>query len=277
MNTNALAKSSVGTGFDDADLANGIQILHETAPTPGSFDSITSGRSIATHLKLVTNVFDEPMSDEEIKELQACEASIAHEWDACVKVSQESSIVSAKQTAREWNAYFKVGHALARIRDSHLYRYYYRTFAQYCLEKWHCENPQVYRFISAAKTFMYLSAQEGKLSRIEKQARPLDSLSDEQKWLAWKKAMELAGDKEIAVKHVKAAVAELNPPHPHRKTRAKRSARIEAVSVDDWQKAYEIIQSTLYFVTQGGNHPDNTEGLLKLLDAHLHKMESAST
>jgi hypothetical protein len=131
----------------------------------------------------------------------------------------------------------------------------------------------VYRFISAAKTFKYLSIQGGKLP--QKQFRPFDDLSEEQKWLAWKKALLLAGDNEITVKHVKAAVAGLLSPRTRRNKRAKRLAPIENVTDDDWQKAYEIIQTTICFVKQGGNHPDNTEGLLTFLENHLRKMESA--
>jgi hypothetical protein len=212
------------------------------------------------------------LSSGEFRELHACETTIANEWESFVKVGRELAKFREEQTHREWDAFLKVGQALARIKEGKLYRHNYPTFAHYCRDKWHYGKSQAYRLIAAAEAFLCLSPRGDTLPRNEKQIRPLNGLNDEQKCIAWEKALVLAGDKEISVKHVKAAVAEINPKHKCRKTRAKQSAARVADSEDDWQKAHLLVRNALCFLKKS---PENAEGLLKSLDEHLYKLELA--
>ena len=250
-------------------------VLQERMPIPDSPPPVNGKSKPSATLSTAFPVPSGPLSSNESSEIQACETIIAGEWESFLKVSGELVRIRESILQQEWDAFVKVGEALRRIRDGHLFRQNYASFPEYCLEKWHYKKAHAYRLITAAETVECLSPLGETLPRNEKQARLFHGLKDEHKRLAWQKAKALAGDSEITVKHIKAAVAEYRPPKKDRKPRLIRGAPSKAPCADDWQKAREIIKRTLYLVKQGGNRPENTENMLKLLEEHLNEMEEA--
>jgi len=49
------------------------------------------------------------------------------------------------------NSFIEVGRALAAIKDKRLYRYEFKTFDEYCREKWQLTRQHVYNKIQASK------------------------------------------------------------------------------------------------------------------------------
>lgn len=96
-------------------------------------------------------------------------------------------------------AFYKVGRALAEIRDSQLYRETHRTFETYCKDLFELAKTRAYELINAALTYEDLSANGGQieidgeefklrtLPTNERQIRPLIQVPKEDRpklWLA---------------------------------------------------------------------------------------------
>lgn len=79
----------------------------------------------------------------------------------------ESVIEQGKQT------FIDVGRALLEIRDSRLYRENYKTFEDYCREKWGWSRPRAYQLIDAASLSTIVDIQN------EAQAREFTPLRDQ--------------------------------------------------------------------------------------------------
>lgn len=76
--------------------------------------------------------------------------------------------------------FIEVGTALLEIRDQRLYREQYRTFEEYCRERWELKQSRAYQLMDSAKIIENLSSTIVELPRTESQARPLAKLEPEQ-------------------------------------------------------------------------------------------------
>lgn len=110
------------------------------------------------------------------------------------------------------DTFVEVGNALAEIRDSRIYRATFKTFEDYCQERWQFRRDYVNKLIAASSVVSNLDTMVSKPDN-ERQARPLAKLPAEQQPAAWGKAQEIAKEegKPVAARHVEAAVAEIMP------------------------------------------------------------------
>jgi hypothetical protein len=85
----------------------------------------------------------------------------------------------------------EVGNALAKIRDSELYRETHRTFEEYCRGKWGICDSRARQLVMAASVADNLATVTTvTLPVSERQVRPLTALEPEQQREAWKEAVE---------------------------------------------------------------------------------------
>jgi hypothetical protein len=138
--------------------------------------------------QIVIGTEDALSSDEQI-ELEECEGAI----DRGIK------------------AFFEAGQALARIRDLRLYRVEYRTFEDYCQQRWRMERAHAYRLVEAAAVYGNLSPMGDILPANERQIRPLTRLDPDQQREAWEQAALTAPNGRITAAHVDRVANDLYP------------------------------------------------------------------
>ena len=109
------------------------------------------------------------------------------------------------------DTFVEVGQALLTIRDKRLYRASFRTFEEYCNQRWSMGRAYVNRIIAAADVVANLAPIGAILPQIESQARPLASLAPELQPIAWQQAIEAADGKPVTAKVVQHVVNELKP------------------------------------------------------------------
>lgn len=103
-----------------------------------------------------------------------------------------------------WNTFLEVGQALSRIRQKRLYRDQYRTFEEYCRQKWDFSKTHANRLIEAA-TVDNILAPIGVKVKKESHVRALVWLSPQQIIATWQKAQQLAGDGEVTARLIRQA------------------------------------------------------------------------
>jgi hypothetical protein len=114
---------------------------------------------------------------------------------------------------RHIEAFWEVGNALMAIRDGKLYREDYRTFDEYCRERWGMERTYAHRMIEASKVATNLLPMDN-TPKTERVVRPLTSLPPDKQREAYQKAVDTAPNGKVTAKHVQATVEGMNPP-PH--------------------------------------------------------------
>lgn len=125
-------------------------------------------------------------------------------------LAERSDLAIAEDTIQAGlSSFIKVGEALAKIRDRHLYRYDYATFEDYCQERWGLSRAYAYRLVGAADVLDNLSPMGDILPENERQIRPLTRLEPEQQREAWSKAVETAPEGKVTAKHVETVVGEM--------------------------------------------------------------------
>jgi len=115
-------------------------------------------------------------------------------------------------------AFWEMGQALKLIRDRRLYRSTHKTFEEYCLERWDLARNYADKLIVAAAVMENLRTIVRISPANEAQVRPLVPLPPEQQRLAWARAEELAVDGKMTAARVAAAVREIRPKQPQRKS-----------------------------------------------------------
>ena len=141
---------------------------------------------------------------------------------------EEQLLASCEQTIEEkLKDFYDVGRALLTIQDRKLYRASYRTFAQYCRERWDFSRTHGYRNIHAWQSYQLVAHSEVAPTS-ERQLRPLDRLEPERWQEAWKTATSLATAEgtELTNRHVKKAVEEMLPVTNRRGKITKFSLRV---------------------------------------------------
>ena len=96
--------------------------------------------------------------------------------------------------------FIEVGQALLTIRDKRLYRSEFKTFEEYCNERWAMSKAYTYRMISAAETIYNLSPIGDILPSTESQARSLTKLEPEVQIEAWSEVVAQHGQDITAPK-----------------------------------------------------------------------------
>lgn len=108
--------------------------------------------------------------------------------------------------------YMKVGYALMEIRDNRLYRKEFKTFEEYCQEKWGKSRYWAYNFIKASEVAGALESVDNcqQIPETESQARPLTKLeTPEQQAEAWGNAVANSKSGKPSAKEVDAEVKKL--------------------------------------------------------------------
>jgi len=86
--------------------------------------------------------------------------------------------------------FIEVGQALMTIKEKRLYRISFKTFEDYCVEKWAFKRTHVYQLIEASAVISNLSAMANILPQSERQVRPLTSLEPEIQKEVWKEVVK---------------------------------------------------------------------------------------
>lgn len=104
---------------------------------------------------------------------------------------------------RGLNTFYQVGTALVEIKQRKLYRSQYRTFEEYCKDRWQMDRSYAYRVIEASEVRSNLSPIGNKLPETESQARELKGLEPDQQRQVWQKAVETAPNGKVTAQHIK--------------------------------------------------------------------------
>jgi len=104
-------------------------------------------------------------------------------------------------------AFYKVGSALAKIRDSRLYRDSHSTFEDYCKDKWDMGRNYTNKLIASASVIESLGTIVPIQPTNEAQARPLTKLLPEQQQQAWQQVIDTAPEGKITAHHVSMVVS----------------------------------------------------------------------
>jgi len=110
------------------------------------------------------------------------------------------------------DAFYRVGCALAAIRDKRLYRMEFGTFEDYCRERWGIAGNYAYKLIASSTVTQNLSLYNcTDLPETESQARELAPLNDQPELQreAWQRAIETAPEGKITAAHVREVVAQM--------------------------------------------------------------------
>jgi hypothetical protein len=126
-----------------------------------------------------------------------------------LSVTERAVLLECEDVVRKGlKSFVAVGNALARIRDSRLYRETFRTFEEYCLAVWDISDRHARNLWSAADVYGELAAKQfSVLPETESQARPLTKLPRVEWAPAWEEVVGTAPDGRVTGSHV-AAVAQ---------------------------------------------------------------------
>jgi hypothetical protein len=108
--------------------------------------------------------------------------------------------------------FFEVGNALLLIREKCLYRATYKTFEQYCRERWNFGRSYAWRVMGAAER-VNLLPNHAELPRPanEFQVRPFLKLAPAQFPAAWERAVGMAHTGNVPTNVARAVIEELHP------------------------------------------------------------------
>jgi hypothetical protein len=111
------------------------------------------------------------------------------------------------------DTFVEVGTALAEIRQSRIYRATWKTFEDYCQERWNFSRVRAHQMIEAAQAVEDVKSSLHGTPKSSVQAEKLAKVTPEKREEVWNKANEAAKQegKPVAARHVEAAVAEVMP------------------------------------------------------------------
>lgn len=131
--------------------------------------------------------------------------------------------------------FVEVGNALLEIRDSRLYRQEFRTFEDYCRDRWGMARSTAYQYIDAAATVENVRHGGHQIPTNERQARPLTKLEPEQQQEAWQRAVETAPNGRVTGAHVEKVVKDYLEPLGSADGDSGDIPDSAEDSFDDWQ------------------------------------------
>ncbi len=154
----------------------------------------------------------EPLQKREISRLKKCEDVIG----------------------RNLKEFFEVGKALATIKNDRLYREEYKTFEQYCKEKWDFGRKRAYQFINASDTFEKMSTiVDIPLPKNEAQIRPLLRVPEEKITQTWQEFIHENGAEAFSAKDISKFVKQKNgtPKTPKRKSNKNSTSKNQSLGL----------------------------------------------
>jgi hypothetical protein len=165
-----------------------------------------------------------------------------------------------------WHDYVEAGLALGEIRDGRLYRNDFRSFEQYCQQRWEFKRGKGDYLIAAARMRRRIADTPGiPQPERESQLRPLFAVSLADAELAWQYASQVSGGRPITARLVKRAVKELQLPLVKAKSiplpsrQSKREIR---------RMVAETMQALLGLITQRADHSALLQNY-EILDSQL--------
>jgi len=105
--------------------------------------------------------------------------------------------------------YMEVGAALLAIRDEGLYRQQYKTFEEYCAERWSIKRQRAYQLMDASVAGSNLSKIFDTPER-ESHVEPLTGLEPEAQRIVWEVVQQTAPAGKVTADHVKQVVIVFN-------------------------------------------------------------------
>jgi hypothetical protein len=122
--------------------------------------------------------------------------------------AEQAELLECEKTIHEGlTTFVEVGFALARIRDSKLYRAKFKTFDAYCSARWDMSARRALQLRDAAEVTAELKLKQfAVLPANESQARPLTELPREQWGPAWEEIVGTAPAGRVTASHVTAVV-----------------------------------------------------------------------
>jgi hypothetical protein len=96
--------------------------------------------------------------------------------------------------------FIEVGQALMTIKEKRLYRIGFKTFEDYCVERWSINKAYANRLIQATESITNLTPMGVILPKSERQVRPLTSLEPEIQKEVWTEVVKTHGDNITAAK-----------------------------------------------------------------------------
>ena len=106
--------------------------------------------------------------------------------------------------------FIEVGQALMTIKEKRLYRIGFKTFEDYCVERWSISRIRAFQLIEAANVISGLLTMVDIMPQSERQVRPLTSLEPEIQKEVWTEVVKTHGDNITAAK-VQEVVNEWKP------------------------------------------------------------------
>lgn len=157
-----------------------------------------------------------------------------------------------------------VGLALVKIRDARLYRAGFKTFEEYCKERWGMSRIHAFRMIQAAGIAEMLPT--GNKPESERQARPLTRLDPEDQPKAWSAATEKAAEENrpVTAKDVEVEVNRIINPE-------QEQEKQEVVVLD----AVAIADKAIFYMTQIGPRMKRKEEAMEKVIAFCNKQIKA--
>ncbi|MEA5579680.1 hypothetical protein [Anabaena sp. UHCC 0451] len=166
-------------------------------------------------------------------------------------------------------AFWDIGQSLGQIRDKQLYRQSYKTFDEYCLNRWEMSRRSAYRLIQAALVYenvtrgsqsfvnvihgsqnpetitcgsqSFVNVTHGSQNQIlptnERQIRPLVTLPPEKQREAWAKAVSTAPNGKVTADHVAQVAREYHRENSANKSRQKHSFEQQQQSTDNSEQS----------------------------------------
>ncbi|MBD2694829.1 hypothetical protein [Anabaena catenula] len=156
-------------------------------------------------------------------------------------------------------AFWDIGQSLGQIRDKQLYRQSYKTFDEYCLNRWEMSRRSAYRLIQAALVYENVTrgsqnpetitrgsqsfvnvthvSQNQILPTNERQIRPLVTLPPEKQREAWAKAVSTAPNSKVTAAHVAQVAREYHRENSANKSRQKNCFEQQQQLTDNSQQS----------------------------------------
>jgi len=132
---------------------------------------------------------------------------------APLTVTEEQQLAADEAVIeRGLRTFYEVGQALADIREDRLYRRSYRTFEQYCQERWGFGRGRASEFIGAARVVENVRDLDHFAPRNMEQTTPLLGLSPEDQRSAWQRAVDTAPNGKVTGAYVAQVAREYREP-----------------------------------------------------------------
>lgn len=141
-------------------------------------------------------------------------------------------------------AFYRVGCALAKIKDSRLYRDSHDTFEAYCKDRWEMGIRYADKLMLSASTMDVLQTTPmGVVPINERQARPLTKLATaEAQQEAWEMVVATAPEGKITAYHVSKVVSEIKKESTETEVKKKavkaKSINKEEIIDDEMQRTF---------------------------------------